>query len=104
MAKSPKKPSAKPRVSKPNVGAKTIKAVAPIPPSASKPRDNTKQAKVIALLRRPDGATVADLAKATGWQQHTVRGAISGALKKKLRLKIISEKAKNGERVYRIDD
>ena len=104
MAKSPKKPSTKPRASKPPVAAKTNKAATSIGPSAPKPRENTKQAKVIMMLRRPAGATIADLAKATGWQRHTVRGAISGALKKKLGLSVASEKTKDGDRVYRIAD
>jgi hypothetical protein len=52
------------------------------------PRAGTKQAKLIELLKRPEGATVEQIAKATGWQHHTIRGAISGALKKKLGLKI----------------
>jgi hypothetical protein len=54
------------------------------------------------LLQRPDGATIAQLSKAFRWQPHTVRGALSGALKKKLGLKIISDKPEGGERIYRI--
>jgi len=65
-------------------------------------RENTKQAKVVDLLRRPEGATIAQLVKATGWQPHTVRGALAGALKKRLGLEIKSEKPEDGERVYRI--
>lgn len=65
------------------------------------PRDNTKQAKVLELLRRPEGATIAQMVKATGWQPHTVRGALAGALKKRLGLEIKSEKPEDGERVYR---
>ena len=52
------------------------------------PRENTKQARMIELLRRREGATVEQIAEATGWQHHTIRGAISGALKKKLGLTI----------------
>ena len=52
------------------------------------PRAGTKQAKMIELLQRPEGATVEQIAKATGWQHHTIRGAISGALKKKLGLTV----------------
>jgi predicted transcriptional regulator len=52
------------------------------------PRADTKQALMIALLRRPEGATVEQIAAATGWQHHTIRGAISGALKKRLGLTI----------------
>lgn len=63
-------------------------------------RANTKQAKVIELLRRPEGATIAQLVKATNWQPHTVRGALAGALKKRLGLEIKSEKPEDGERVY----
>jgi hypothetical protein len=52
------------------------------------PRAGTKQALMIALLKRPEGATVEQIAAATGWQHHTIRGAISGALKKKLGLTV----------------
>ena len=57
---------------------------------------------LIAMLRRPEGATIAQVIEATGWQPHTVRGAISGALKKKRGLEVTSEKNEGGERVYRI--
>jgi Protein of unknown function (DUF3489) len=58
--------------------------------SADKPtlRAGTKQAQMIDLLKRPEGATVEQIAAATGWQRHTIRGAISGALKKKLGLAV----------------
>jgi hypothetical protein len=60
-----------------------------------------KLGKVVALLKRPKGATIIDLTKATGWQTHSVRGAISGAIKKKFKLTVLSEKV--GEvRTYRI--
>lgn len=65
-------------------------------------RQNSKQAQVIAMLRRPEGATIHQIREATGWQAHTVRGTLAGALKKKLGLAIVSEKPKGGERVYRI--
>jgi hypothetical protein len=52
------------------------------------PRAGTKQAQMIELLKRPEGATVEQIAAATGWQHHTIRGAISGALKKKLGLTV----------------
>ncbi len=65
-------------------------------------RENSKQAKVIEMLRRPEGATVAQICQETDWQAHTVRGMFAGALKKKLGLTITSEKTPNGERVYRI--
>ncbi len=65
-------------------------------------RDNSKQAQVIAMLKRPEGATIANICEATGWQQHTVRGTFAGAFKKKLGLDITSSKDAGGERVYRI--
>jgi hypothetical protein len=61
----------------------------------------SKQDVVIAMLQRPEGATVDEVARAMGWQRHTVRGLFSGALKKKLRLTLASAKEERG-RVYRI--
>jgi hypothetical protein len=62
---------------------------APAQPAAKPtPRAGTKQAKMIEMLKRPEGATVEQIAAATGWQHHTIRGAISGALKKKLGLTV----------------
>jgi Protein of unknown function (DUF3489) len=65
-------------------------------------RKNTKQAQVVALLKRSSGATLQHLMRATGWQAHSVRGFISGALGKRLKLKIESFKTERGERAYRI--
>ena len=65
------------------------------------PTRASKQAEVIALLRRPEGATVDEVRAITGWQPHTVRGMFSGALKKKLGLAIVPTKEERG-RVYRI--
>ena len=72
--------------------------------AATKPRtrENSKQAEVIRMLQRPEGATVGQICAATGWQAHTVRGTFAGAFKKKLGLTIVSDKAQGGERVYRI--
>ena len=71
----------------------------PEPPSdAMRP---SKQDAVIAMLRRPEGATVDEVARATGWQHHTVRGVFSGTLKKKLGLSLVSATGERG-RVYRI--
>jgi hypothetical protein len=76
------------------------------------PRAGTKQAQMIELLKRPEGATVEQIAAATGWQHHTIRGAISGALKKKLGLNVEATRtrevgpnktgAKGSSTVYRI--
>jgi Protein of unknown function (DUF3489) len=65
-------------------------------------REGTKQAVLIALLTRSEGATLPQMTEATGWQGHTVRGAMAGALKKKLGLEIISEKQPGTDRTYRI--
>ena len=67
---------------------------------ASAPK--TKLGKLEGMLRRTEGATIAQIAKALDWQLHSVRGAISGSLKKKLGLTVVAEKATDGERVYRI--
>ncbi|HBS50827.1 MAG TPA: hypothetical protein DEA05_12440 [Rhodobacteraceae bacterium] len=71
-------------------------------PKTRTPREGTKQATLIAMLRAPDGATIAEIMAATGWQSHTVRGAMSGALKKKLGLEVTSEKIDDRGRVYKI--
>ncbi|MBX9432552.1 DUF3489 domain-containing protein, partial [Ralstonia pseudosolanacearum] len=70
---------------------------------APRTRENSKQAQVIAMLRHPEGATISEICKATGWQAHTVRGAFAGTFKKRLGLTIVSEKSAGGERVYRIE-
>ena len=65
-------------------------------------REGTKQAVLIELLTRAEGATLPQMTEATGWQVHTVRGAMAGALKKKLGLEITSEKQTGADRIYRI--
>lgn len=65
-------------------------------------RAGTKQAQMIAMLQRPEGATIAEIVETTSWQAHTVRGSISGALKKKLGLRIAAEKIEGRGRVYRL--
>jgi hypothetical protein len=86
------RPSAKP-------GARTRKPKRPSQPTA---RKGTKTAKILALLGRPDGASLQELKKATGWQAHSVRGFLSGALKKKMGLRVDSIKRDTGERAYRL--
>jgi len=73
---------------------------APTPSEKPRMRAGTKQAQMIAMLEAPEGATVPEIAEATGWRLHTVRGAIAGALKKRLGLTIASEKVEGRGRVY----
>jgi hypothetical protein len=72
------------------------------PAKIPRTRDNSKQAQVIALLRRPEGATIVQICTLTGWQAHTVRGTFAGSFKKKLGLDITSTKEQGGERVYKV--
>lgn len=69
---------------------------------AAPAREGSKKAQVLELLRRPEGATLADIQSATGWQAHSVRGFISGALGKKMGLTVESLKTPEGARAYRI--
>ena len=105
----PGKRATTPRKRKPaTVAPSSSKAI----PSESRPRkdkksaptikrSSTKQETVLGMLRQPKGTTVAAIAKATGWQQHSVRGVLAGVVKKKLRLKLESE-AVGEQRVYSI--
>ena len=72
------------------------------PPKPPTQRNGTKQAQIIALLERPEGATIAEIVAATAWQTHSARGLISGVLKKKLGLLVGSTKEDGRGSVYRI--
>ena len=71
-------------------------------PKIKKTDSGSKQSRVVALLSSPDGTTIAAMMKATGWQQHSVRGFLAGVVRRKLKLKLNSKKI-DGTRVYRID-
>ena len=77
-------------------------AIEALPDPERDAKRRSKQDEVIAMLRQPEGATIEEVASATGWQRHTVRGVFSGTLKKKLGLTLASAKEERG-RVYRIN-
>lgn len=81
----------------PNTATGTVAA-----PKGHTPREGTKQATLIAMLRAPDGATIEEISTALEWAAHTVRGAMAGALKRKLGLDVISEKVEGRGRVYKL--
>jgi hypothetical protein len=95
----PSRPS-KRRTMKPSGGSRNAKAKPAKPSSA--PRRGSKTAKILALLRRPGGASLPQLQKATDWQAHSVRGFLSGAVKKKMGLPVITAKLADGTRTYRV--
>jgi hypothetical protein len=72
-----------------------------IDPTGKKAEPGSKQARVIAMLQSPAGATIAAMMQATGWQQHSVRGFLAGVVRKRLKLKLGSKKV-DGTRVYRV--
>src|SRR5439155_11466547 len=93
--------SAKKRVSAPSTTSAAVAKPARL--AAGRPGSDrgSKQSRVIAMLQSPAGATIAAMMKATGWQQHSVRGFLAGVARKRLKLKLGSKKV-DGERVYRI--
>ena len=95
---------AKPKAAAPKKAAKAGKKAAKPAPAkkASTPRAESKTAKVLEMIRRPKGATLAEIMKATGWQPHSVRGFISGAVGKKMGLAVESTKNDEGERLYKL--
>ena len=74
-------------------------AKSPQKPSKPKP---SKSNKILTLLRRPKGASIAELSKATNWQTHSIRGFLSGTVKKRMGLKVFSERDDKGARRYKV--
>ena len=72
------------------------------PPKAKTSRSGSKAGKVLDLMKRKEGATLAEIAKATDWQNHSIRGFVSGHVIKKMGLKVELTKSEAGERTYRI--
>ena len=85
--------------------AASVRSKAPRCKVARRPktRAHSKQMRVLGLLSRPSGATIAGIMQSTGWQPHSVRGFLAAVVRKKLGLKLVSEKT-DGARVYRIAD
>jgi hypothetical protein len=94
-AKSGKKATPKKKAPKGAKGAKPAK-------KESGAREGSKTAQILDLLKRSSGATLAEIMKASGWQAHSVRGFISGTLRKKLGLAVSSTKGEDGERSYSV--
>jgi hypothetical protein len=95
-AKANKKATAAKSAPKAKKGAKAAKP----PKQESTARQGSKTEKVLDLLKRPDGATLKEIMKATGWQAHSVRGFLSGTVGKKMALEVASTKGEDGERTY----
>jgi len=89
------------RSAKPRSGTKTRSRVKRAKPIVRYNTRASKQAAVVALLNRPQGATIAAIIEATGWQSHSVRGFLAGVVRKKLGLTLQSDKT-DGERIYRV--
>jgi hypothetical protein len=100
MSKSAKKRSPQPAQTKATAAKPSPVAVSNAP--RQKQGDpSSKQSRVIAMLQSPAGATITAMMKATGWQQHSVRGFLAGVVRKRLKLKLDSKKVE-GTRVYQI--
>jgi hypothetical protein len=101
------KPKSKLKASPRSTARKTAKPAsrkrsAPASPRPTAGRD-TKHARIIAMLRKPAGTTIAAIMMVTDWQQHSVRGFLAGVVRKKLGLNLVSEQTDKG-RIYRIKD
>ena len=101
------KPKSKPKATARSIARKTAKSASRkrSAPASSRPaaRPDTKHARVIAMLRKPAGTTIAAIMAVTDWQQHSVRGFLAGVVRKKLGLNLVSDQTDKG-RFYRIKD
>ena len=101
------KPKSKPKATARSTARKTAKPVSRKRPAPASSRpaagSETKHARVIAMLRKPAGATITAIMAATDWQQHSVRGFLAGVVRKKLGLNLVSDQTDKG-RVYRIKE
>jgi hypothetical protein len=99
MSKSAKKPSS----AKSPLSGRAVKSSRLFADDSktNKTDARSKQARVIAMLQSPTSTTIAAIMKATGWQQHSVRGFLAGVVRKRLKLNLVSKKV-NGHRIYQI--
>jgi hypothetical protein len=96
---APGKPKSGKKASSAKLRHKSQKAAKQAKPAAGA-REGSKAAKVLGLLRRPDGASLKELMRATGWLAHSVRGYLSGTVSKRMGLKLVSAKSEDAERRY----
>jgi hypothetical protein len=97
----------KPKAATRSIARRTVKPAPRKRSAAASPRPAagrvTKHTRIIAMLGKPTGATIAAIMAATDWQQHSVRGFLAGVVRKKLGLNLVSDRTDKG-RVYRIKD
>ncbi len=103
-ATEPKRKAKAPKRAKAAKATKQAGKATKSPPRSTKPKERSKKERILELLRRKEGATIADIAKATEWQNHSIRGFLSGRVTKRMGLSLESSKDEGGERTYRITE